>query len=308
MSKEIEVVIARYQENLSWISMIPNDFYLTIYNKGSPIDGDRLPRQAEIINIENVGRESETYARHIIKYYSDLANYVIFLQGDPFPHCENFKHIIKNIKEFIKEYGETYDTVPFTNGWMINRNIPYLSVFNQWKIQLPMNLANIFIDIQSTRTLDSLFYHDKGIHMIKEDYLKLHDLPHGTNLINHFLSYLGIGYIVPEKINTFPMFFAANFMVSKSQILRHNIDIYKRLWKLNCKNPIYGFFTERTWLTIFGGGHKLLELQPDDREPITYSPVPLVIDEEIELHEKEIADINIKNRPRNRYLPPFLNR
>lgn len=301
----IEVVIARYEENLNWISLIADDIPVTIYNKGNPINLLRLPRHAEIINIENIGRESETYARHIIKNYKELATYTLFLQGDPFPHCENFKNIIKNIKEFVHTYAKNFETIPLTHGWIIDKNIPYLSVFNQWKICLPMNLSNIFIDYQSTRTLDSLLYHDKGIHMIKETYMKLHNLPHGTNLIHHFLSLLGIGHLVPENTDTFYMFFAANFIVNKNQIHKHNIDIYKRLWKLNCEYSIYGFLTERSWLCIFGGANKILELRRDDREPITYSPTAITLEQDIILEEK----IDVPNKQyvfsHRKYLPPF---
>ena len=102
-----EVVIARYNENLSWIeSNFPCD-KVTVYNKG--LDNLNLPSNCQVIKLPNIGRESHTYLHHIIENYNNLANRTLFLQGDPFDHKSfiynplskyktiNTGHICKNI-------------------------------------------------------------------------------------------------------------------------------------------------------------------------------------------------------------------
>jgi hypothetical protein len=84
-----EMVICRFGENLSWIRNI--DIPYNIYNKGEDIE-------FECIKCPNVGRESETYLRHIIENYDNLPDFLIFLQGDPAAHMINF---IDEIKSYI---------------------------------------------------------------------------------------------------------------------------------------------------------------------------------------------------------------
>lgn len=88
--KNFEIVVARYSEDLSWAknnSVVNNDTNeqttllecCTIYNKGQDID---LP----CTKLENIGHEGHTYIHHIIENYDNLADYTMFVQGDPFGH------------------------------------------------------------------------------------------------------------------------------------------------------------------------------------------------------------------------------
>jgi len=74
----LEIVVARYNEDLRWSNKYKE--YLTVYNKGDDeIEGS--------IRLENIGREAHTYLHHIVNNYDNLADYTIFLQGEPIvPH------------------------------------------------------------------------------------------------------------------------------------------------------------------------------------------------------------------------------
>lgn len=74
------IVVAKYNEDIQWLDEFKRRGYSTIvYDKSdSPIP--------ESIPLHNVGRESETFLRYIIDNYNILPDYVVFLQGDPFPH------------------------------------------------------------------------------------------------------------------------------------------------------------------------------------------------------------------------------
>jgi hypothetical protein len=74
----IDVVIARFNENVAWSNSINHGRY--IYNKGV----DTV--HPEEIQLPNVGREAHTYLYHIVNKYHDLADHTLFLQGNPADH------------------------------------------------------------------------------------------------------------------------------------------------------------------------------------------------------------------------------
>lgn len=74
-----EVVISRYNEDVSWLGGIQPPTMTVIYDKGpAPCEGG--------IPGPNVGREAETYLRHIVTNYDVLADWTAFTQADPKPH------------------------------------------------------------------------------------------------------------------------------------------------------------------------------------------------------------------------------
>lgn len=89
---KICIVVARYNEDLEWTKQFPN---VIIYNKGAP-----LPDIFNQIMLNNVGREGHTYYKHICDNYDNLADYTIFLQGNPFDHSPN---IITNLNICINQ-------------------------------------------------------------------------------------------------------------------------------------------------------------------------------------------------------------
>jgi hypothetical protein len=89
---ENQIVISRYEEDLSWIESIPKgDFQFFIYNKGQKINS-LLSSNFKVIDLENIGREAHTYLHHIIENYDLLPEKIIFTQARPNDHVSsNFK-------------------------------------------------------------------------------------------------------------------------------------------------------------------------------------------------------------------------
>ncbi len=90
----LELVVARYLEDLAWLGNIPPQIRATIYDK-SPSG-----------NLPNVGREAHTYLGHICARYDDLAPVTVFAQGKPFDHCFDFR---KTLRELVQ--------TPFSEGF-----------------------------------------------------------------------------------------------------------------------------------------------------------------------------------------------
>ena len=76
----IQLVVAHYQEDLSWLDQY-SSLSKVVYSKG------RTP-PANAVTLPNIGREAHTYLHHIIEHYDKLEDVTVFLQGNPHEHVE----------------------------------------------------------------------------------------------------------------------------------------------------------------------------------------------------------------------------
>jgi uncharacterized protein YoxC len=84
-ASQVEVVLAHHNEDLSWLSKLPEDVSIQVYTKDSHMEAN-LPARlgASLQQLPNVGRESHTYLNHIVTHYDDLADWTVFSQaGEP---------------------------------------------------------------------------------------------------------------------------------------------------------------------------------------------------------------------------------
>jgi hypothetical protein len=88
-----EVVVARFQENLDWVKKVK--WPVRVYNKGGPIE---LPCE----RLKNIGREAQTYLHHIIKEFDKLADYTVFLQGNPYRHTRDLDLMLDGLPGTIE--------------------------------------------------------------------------------------------------------------------------------------------------------------------------------------------------------------
>ena len=79
----VELVVARYDEDASWCDA----YNCTVYNKGEDSPTLRARRAAaRWRTLPNIGRESHTILSHIVERYDELADWTVFMQGDPWDH------------------------------------------------------------------------------------------------------------------------------------------------------------------------------------------------------------------------------
>lgn len=81
---DILAVVARYREDLSWLSAL--GLPCVVYNKGPRLDPAQLPPGTRVEELPNVGREGHTFLTHILAEYGRLPRHTVFLQGNPFAH------------------------------------------------------------------------------------------------------------------------------------------------------------------------------------------------------------------------------
>ena len=101
-----DLVIARYNEDLKWLSQIRRSKFdkIYVYNKGRP--GFRPPLKGCItVDLPNVGREAHTYINHVIANYGKLGDVTVFLPGS----CD-MPTKWETAKTVMKKAVETADT------------------------------------------------------------------------------------------------------------------------------------------------------------------------------------------------------
>ena len=82
-----ELVLARHVEDLAWLGRVPENFQITVYDKGDGSSGG--------IRLTNHGREAHTYLHHLANRYESLADLTIFVQGHPFDHAPDLHKTLR---------------------------------------------------------------------------------------------------------------------------------------------------------------------------------------------------------------------
>lgn len=84
MERPVKIIVARYNEDLSWMREEPfNLFRYIVYNKGINENYEKC-NVDKIVNLPNIGRCDHTYLYHIVHNYNNLNDINVF-----FPGCLN---------------------------------------------------------------------------------------------------------------------------------------------------------------------------------------------------------------------------
>ena len=89
----VDLVIARYMEDLAWLSAYKNHSFrrVIIYNKGSPMKCPDMKSLCEVKTLPNVGFCDHTYLYHMVHEYDNLADITVFLPGSAdLPHKKKY--------------------------------------------------------------------------------------------------------------------------------------------------------------------------------------------------------------------------
>lgn len=120
MTQKLNIIIARYNEDIKWIEEISENHNVNVYNKGKPLDLDGCNMR----QIDNLGREAETYVNFIVNNYEAIQpdSFYVFLQGDPFYHGFTLQTLeqkfINDYTPFFKKKGFEFIDGP------INKDFP----------------------------------------------------------------------------------------------------------------------------------------------------------------------------------------
>lgn len=148
MPSKLQVVIAHHDEHLAWAYPVKDK--CIVYAKGRPPKG--FPN---VVRLRNRGRDSDTYLRHIIMNYDDLADVTVFSQGRIIDHVYNPKIFIEIIENLPRDCGFTAFNLKHgqtgREGWVTVNDFesdihPGISVEKWWKALYdePEDHAHVF--------------------------------------------------------------------------------------------------------------------------------------------------------------------
>lgn len=219
--ENIEIVIARYNENIEWINKPPFNKFKSIicYNKGKSLNHNDYNNNIKFYKLDNVGKCDHTYIYHIIANYYNLKNITIFLPGSwtDMIDYDKYNYTLTVINKTI----ETQNTVFF--GQKIN-NL-YLDLYNfEINKHVTTNPSNRKLFEESELLLSDI-----------RPYGKWYEKIFNTNNIIKIVTFLGI------------------FSVHKNHILQHPIEYYQNIINYinNHPSPEVGHYIERSWGSIF---------------------------------------------------------
>ena len=214
-SNNIDIVIARYNENLKWTLKHPfNQYKYIVYNKG---DNENFEKKnvKKIVNLPNVGKCDHTYLNHIITNYNNLSEIIIFFPGSIDIKYKR-KIAIKLLMEIENRQNAVFLTLKQNNIKELNYNVK----LNNYKTKHKSNSSKnpeIVLKKSSIRPFGLWF-----------------DFMFG-NIEIDCLMYYGI------------------FSIHRDDILQHPVSRYKTLIKelSDHSNPEVGHYIERSWCAIF---------------------------------------------------------
>lgn len=130
----MDLIISRYQEDITWTNSLPSFINTICYNKFFDSE-NKLP---------NVGREGHTYLYHIINKYDNLSEINAFCQGNPIDHKPDILNVLSNI-DTIRDNIQASGFYPL--GLTVTEG-PYANIHTRHRCGLPMfYVLNMFFDL-----------------------------------------------------------------------------------------------------------------------------------------------------------------
>ena len=213
--KQIEIVIARYNEDLDFLKESKfQEYPIIVYNKGNNDDFFKPPNLKKIVKLENVGVCDHTYIYHIIENYDNLADVTIFLPGS----CSD-SHKINKTNYVLEETIHTKDTV--LQSYSPDPNLYHFKL-DDW---LSTNEKNKTINNESSlRPCDIRPYGKWFEHVFPE-----------LNITEHSPTYFGI------------------FSISKKHIQNRTKEFYQKYiqYMNKHKNEESAHYVERSYHALF---------------------------------------------------------
>ncbi|NBC04572.1 MAG: hypothetical protein GVY20_12815 [Bacteroidetes bacterium] len=242
------LVIARFNEDISWIRHVPKEFSIRIYNKGEPLSLNQIYRQnLQVSQQKNIGRESETYIRYLKerKSYINPNGYSVFTQADPFEHSPDFLKLLLIVSKWkpIQPLSFRYKKDLLPPDVLLNNDK------NNFVADLRVRLEPF-----SVYSMDFLKFHDEFSIKLDRIYRTQYDLKGGTNLSEHFLNICGL----PERAelaasNLFgQLTYGAIFAVQNSILTQISRNALESMHSLSKGPHIQAYMFERHWLHIVG--------------------------------------------------------
>ncbi len=271
-----KIVCARYNENIDWLKPYSNK--TIVYNKGK-CDFDESNFYL-VKHVSNLGREGGTFLDYIIEYYSELPDFILFVQGKPFDHV--YAGMIKKSFEKIKNIQSRKKPFEYLSTHFISLKPNEYKLYESGIPALHNNITKIICSKQ--KLLDKL--NNLGIDTnnninilcneirnLKSDSIFLHDLHNVMKRIHYFNNNKDGQHIRDALYNEFEdkilnvlikygysFGYGAMFQVSKERIMKHPLEFWIKLKTgFNKLKPGAGWGLEKSWNLILNSYYQRIE-------------------------------------------------
>lgn len=215
MESPIKIIVARYNEDLSWMRESPfNLFRYVVYNKGVNDNFEKC-NVDEIIQLPNIGRCDHTYLYHIVHNFNNLSLINVF-----FPGSINNEYKKNNAKKIL------YNILKY-------KTAIFLGTYSD---DVKQQFNDFTLDTWAcTDSANNILNPEKNLYPAKIR-------PFGKWFNYHFGN-IKVNYWCIHGV----------FSIHRNDILKHKQERYAKL--LNAvsvhSNPEVGHYIERSWAAIF---------------------------------------------------------
>lgn len=243
----VDLVVARYNEEIDWLLDVPGDVRIVLINKGGEIRNARLLERIDYLERrDNEGREPDSYLHFLASGLASGAQWTVFTQADPFPHSPDFLNLL--------ESRSLWDDVqPLSCQYLDWKEIPPRVLLEKetgdW-----VNGFRVRREVFSLRTLGPLGFIDDGIMKSCRSYLGLNFVPMGSNVAEHFLRSAGLDSVADAAGGAeFGRFsYGAIFAVKSRMLPMIPSEALASLTRLSRNQFVHTLILERLWLHLFG--------------------------------------------------------
>jgi hypothetical protein len=241
------LVIARYEEDLEWITAVPDHFRVVVYNKGRLIPSlSALKRADSVIPRDNQGREAETYLHHLREHRSDPAEWTVFSQGDPFTHSPDFLDLLKvqdqwsDIQSLTCQFYESLQTPP---AYLLERE----TAGHLGGLRVRPETFSLYL-------WTACRFADRGSLDHRDRYARIHGMPAGANMAAHFLRVAGLPELAAraEAADCGRFAYGAIFAARSRLTSSLSMESLDTLHRLSKQDDFTAYLLERLWLHLFG--------------------------------------------------------
>ena len=220
LDKTIEIVVARYNESLSWTLEYPfNQFKYIVYNKNPDDDNYEKKYVIKSKNLKNQGKCDHTFLYHLVNSYDNLADITIFLPGCIDDASFKFQKT-KLLLNYIITYNSAFFITEYYSIDGIGNEFYYFKVDN-YKSMSKSNLSKNY----------DLGFRKSSIRPFGQWFKK------NLNNDSHHVSLFGI------------------FSIDKRDVYKNDKNKYFKLMKSlecnKCVNDELSHYFEKSWEAIF---------------------------------------------------------
>lgn len=306
MTMRVDLVVAKYKEDVSWLRMVPPEVRIFVYDKRPDPDdwawtasaSVTHPRQhpIEIMPMDNVGREADTYLTHVLRRFAEgdvegegdvkevdveeaeeggggkgtpgffgEDRVTVFTQGDPFPHSPDFLDLLD-----AEVRASWAPLQPLSVRYLEREGLPpphLVDADADGEARLFLRGRRLRVGTQplSNHTLNTVRFHDHGAERQMAMTLEQFGVPHGTNLVRHLLESAGLPEGALGRVRDVGRICWGAIFAARDDVLGSVPErVYRNLRQINAWLKPPAALMERAWMTLFlgasGGGDRVPSL------------------------------------------------